>query len=1003
MKVLRRLEVCYHGFAPFVFGALVALDVVWRSWPYLNRQTLRYEDPVVGFATWQGLNKAEDYSAAYLLVIVTALVGLVAGLALRALSGKEGVKGPVGRAANNFLVLSMAPAAWRFTIAALNPQATMPVFTYMILPPLGVLILCALLAARYRRRMLVDDVYECVGSGLLCGCLGLFGALGVALAIVRLNNWPVIWLLRVQEFIVPLGIAAGSILVLLSLLSAASPASMASRLRFSLVFLQLPCLLLLFALIPAPLIDEAHGLTAPYPTRLVVTLVILVLLGAANVLWRGMRSVVAGNVLTIFAPAAAVALVIFALVPDTSVPVYTPDQFHFGEQLLPWQQWTGFGKIPYVDFIPIHGLMPIGRGALNAFFFDGTAASFRAAWTLLAGLIIGLIAFGASTLVNPVAALILCLAGPIFDRFYIILVPLFLLCSPRLLNRRVAWLVVFVVALVLAPLYNAALGLAAMVGLAPVAIWQFYQAWRENRRSLITASTIVIVLGIAALLVPMVRHSALGFVQFVRENEWTNDAVNSVPWSIGLSHRDSVVGIGTSEFSWDCARFAWLAVAAAGAWVLVRELARSQIRPHVIVSAIAIPLALMVSSKYTVGRIEPGYLTRPGAVTCLCTYFIIPLYALMLCGRENLGKVAVAVSALSAVMFIGTSTSLDAPLLIRRVVSSRVVPDQVRVVRGADVGLPRLGNLAVTEGLDDLLAIRSALGEFLRKGETFLDLTNASGFYYYLDLPVPTLYSSNYVAANSIMEERMLRQLRDNPPPVVLASPGDTFDGGPAGLRSYELYRYALLNYVPVKRGKFVLLVHPDRLASAQSAASAAAEPATRPSNMDLLADLSAPPDLDWIPFTWGKSWLSLKRRFDLVASLEAHPVSVQGARPAKSAPSMYENAGGVIAFTYALPDNLRRGTTSDFMHFSFRYTPSRSQAQPSLQVRWVYDDGSTSPGMTFIAQSGEILVPLGAYPQWLLSDHLHQIRIECNTPSELTYFSFGDIQMLRLLPILRP
>jgi len=33
------------------------------------------------------------------------------------------------------------------------------------------------------------------------------------------------------------------------------------------------------------------------------------------------------------------------------------DDFHLGEQILPWQQWRDFHRLPYVDFAPVHGLM----------------------------------------------------------------------------------------------------------------------------------------------------------------------------------------------------------------------------------------------------------------------------------------------------------------------------------------------------------------------------------------------------------------------------------------------------------------------------------------------------------------------------------------------------------------------------------------------------------------------------------------------------------------------
>jgi hypothetical protein len=435
----------------------------------------------------------------------------------------------------------------------------------------------------------------------------------------------------------------------------------------------------------------------------------------------------------------------------------------------------------------------------------------------------------------------------------------------------------------------------------------------------------------------------------------------------------------------------------------VRELARPQARAHILAAAVAVPLTFLVASKYTLGRIEPGYFTRPGAVSQLCVFFLIPLFAVLLCRREVLGRTVVMVAVLAAVMFSSlspVSTGADALAIAARTVSSRIVPAKERVVHGTDYGLPRIGSLVVTNpaAFDDLVALRDALRQYLRPGETFLDLTNASSLYYYLDLPVPALYSSDYVAANSWMQERMLARLSADPPPVVLAAPAEQFDGGPVGLRSYLLYRYAVLNYAPVQCGKYTLLVRRDRIALTRAPATQVAANAV----VDSLKVVSAPDQLYWIPWAWGRSWSDLRPRFDVVAALPDDTMQVRGAQPVAPGSRRYTKPNGVISITCPLPPDFRDGTAADFLHFAFHFAPSHPSARALMQINWEYDDGSTSSPALFYMESGDAVMPLGAYPSWLLSKHLAKLKIECESPSELTQFGITDAQLLRLRPLLK-
>lgn len=59
-------------------------------------------------------------------------------------------------------------------------------------------------------------------------------------------------------------------------------------------------------------------------------------------------------------------------------PYFPTDFFHPGEMTTPLQQWLQFGKRPFLDYHPVHGMCDYYYFALSHLFFDGSYASFNA-------------------------------------------------------------------------------------------------------------------------------------------------------------------------------------------------------------------------------------------------------------------------------------------------------------------------------------------------------------------------------------------------------------------------------------------------------------------------------------------------------------------------------------------------------------------------------------------------------------------------------------------------
>lgn len=73
--------------------------------------------------------------------------------------------------------------------------------------------------------------------------------------------------------------------------------------------------------------------------------------------------------------AASIALYFSWHAPSPFIP---NDFFHIGEMTVPLQQWLEFGKRPFIDYHPVHGICDYYYFALSHLFFDGTYSSFNA-------------------------------------------------------------------------------------------------------------------------------------------------------------------------------------------------------------------------------------------------------------------------------------------------------------------------------------------------------------------------------------------------------------------------------------------------------------------------------------------------------------------------------------------------------------------------------------------------------------------------------------------------
>ena len=988
-RAARWLADAYFGPAQIAAAVLIAAAAVAAAWPHL-RGHASYPDVVAGYLALHDADKGIDGRASALLAGVTAAAAVVIGRSFRRVA-PDGPASAVGVALNQALLLSLAPAAWELTVAALRRSDAAPPVQGVAVFPLLVLWAAAGLGRFARGSFRPADARAGVGAVVLSVVFAAFAATAVLLTVERLAGSG-----RVADVVGRLAMpaaVAGAALAGAGVVWAAGGGDVRRfrrRVVRGLVLWQVPLPLLLFALVPPPLVDPTHQFHERYPAALVAVLAACVATGAWTVA-RRLRGPGVRTLRRAVAPAAVVALMVFCHAPTAAVPAVDGDHFHWGEQVLPWQQWWDLHRRPYVDFVPVHGLMAYARGAFNQAFFDGTAAHYSAADALLCGLALAAAAGGACRLLGPMAALVVLLAPlPGFDRLYLLPAGLYLAAAPATWRRPAVGLVAWAGLCAVMVGYNAAIGPAFVVATAPVAAWA---AWRAGwRRSLAVAAGAGAIAAVAAA-VPAVRHTAVEFVRFVADNGWTNTTAHDMPWDAGIGQRDRPAGLGSSQFLWETARLGWMAVAVVAAGLAWRAVAavggrRDRLRPGLLPLAVSTALVLVIAFPWTMGRIGPGNLNRPGTTSTTALTYLLPALLLLAAPARRAARAVVVAAAVIGLVQLPQAPDLDATRLLARAGECRRVPPGAAVFDGAKAGLPNVGQVVAPRPnwLAGVVELRRGLDRLLRPGETYLDLTYQQALYFYLGLPVPVRYVA-YVAANGRLQAAELRQLAEQPVPAVMVGPTAWFDGLPPSLRCYPLWRAYALRYVPVRIGTFTFLVDPVRAAALNGIPPPppGVRPAVTEADLQTLDAYLRPDDLQFIPVSWGRSWPTLRGRFDVVGRATV-------IRQATAA-----DPWAVATVPATVPD----GAAADFLLLRLTMDRAADAGDPEMRLQWQDVGGAWPPtAAQFKGASGDLLVPLGAYPRWLLDRGVPAVRVSVYNGSAVRSWHLAAATFLRLKPM---
>lgn len=670
------------------------------------------------------------------------------------------------------------------------------------------------------------------------------------------------------------------------------------------------------------------------------------------------------------------------LAPASSL--FLADDFHLGENLIQWDQFGSFGRIPFRSLVPIPGLSGWVYGAVNSILGD-TAASFGRAvvvvWVAVAlvsaTLLCRVVGPRRALVLAPLAATLTGAGLTSTDRFLFIVPSALLLLLPSLRTRPLLWLACWSALGAVNILLIAGTGIAFVVASAPAALGQAIAVFRLAKSTGMAGVIgsirswppwVTGALGIGTLLAVPMLLDALGYLS-------DQGRSNNLAWGIGFfaSRRDAldVVRLGAM----DLLRFSgwWLGVPLAGA-ILYRTIKnrREIVDSNVVICwSVSAALFVLAMTPYSFGRIDGTGMSRSGGVALVVLGVLLPVALFVRACARTLSPGEVRAVALLVAVAFSLQGWPQVDLLGR---ASLVAPEtQGERIDGNSVGLPGLGTALVptlarlTPGAPDapIKPIAGLISKMLDADETYLDLSNRQALYQYTNRAVPTPFAAFIYAATEGQQNQMIDALRERPPPVVLLSgPAHQVLGLPQ-LRAYRVTRwlleegYQLFESAEGSR----LLVRPDRSNRASEAGLTLMPPSLLDFNM-------LDPAWSGLPNAWGQSFPEMAWRFKERANLLA------------------ESSKGALRF------DLTR-TSAPRPDFLLLELDCPEGAFQTVELVWVEE--TAVEHRLSVSAGRKTLVPLGAQASWVAAEKILTLEARA-AEGECAPKTLGSLGLFRLV-----
>jgi len=748
--------------------------------------------------------------------------------------------------------------------------------------------------------------------------------------------------------------------------------------RYSSLIFQLAIIGYFALLIPSAYITEGQVAFFPIKNLLYIVIGSLVAIGIYDIVKRFIQNNDSKELsLSLLSPFPLPAILILTFLSGSAMLNVSGDDYHFGEKLLPFYMMSKYHIVPYTDYALAHGFIDVLPAIGSSLFLDGTASTLNEGNRILTALIVIGSFLVAYRYIGLLAAFLLTLfVIPIGMWYFIAIVMSLIIINIKAEKLGIVFFLIASSLFFLAP----GQGTVFIIAILPLVA---YRVWSSKTIFINLKSLMIPLIIIAGLIVimPWILDMTLSAVGYVLENGPVNFQAYGIAWHHSW---DSGMTINSSLAVYEIIRTSWafIPIFVLTFWLMGYYKEKKEAFFYALFAVIFI----LIMYKYSMGRIDAFGLSRQGLMSLatipllfLCVYFL------------DFSKQKFAYWALILTFWIGllTPSYVSSPI----VNAKPTIPDLGVLTKGNEINIPQLGN-AITDPVHiaRTIAIKKIVDQFLNKNETFVDITNRGGLYFYLDRRMP-IEAVPYNQPHPQMQQRSIDRLTGNPPPMALLQADNiTHDGGPVSIRAHLLYRWIMDNYIPVMIDNVMIGVQKNEIERFSQRFPEITLPKTEKEQLLLWDKIFLQQDLRALPSSWGDSQKTLNKKMKIVQDVDVVTRNTHDIQITQK--GKYQSIGANPFIVYDISQSHISGKNAGILSFDFAC--DNDKAKSALQVFYSTDihpiEENTS--ISFIVHNGHVMVPLDAMPSWYMSKYIQQIRIDVQNPTEYGVFTIKNIKL---------
>ncbi|GAK49575.1 hypothetical protein U14_00798 [Candidatus Moduliflexus flocculans] len=521
-----------------------------------------------------------------------------------------------------------------------------------------------------------------------------------------------------------------------------------------------------------------------------------------------------------------------------------------------------------------------------------------------------------------------------------------ILLAPKLLRRPEWWILVWTLMSAILPFARIPQGTVVVVASLPLFVWQVVALYHQNRKAAYAAFGLVNVVAMLFLFGPLSGYFG-GLMRIYADTAKVN-----APWA------------ANGWLAWGANLLkAAIIIAPLLAWVIAvlivrsHKSAQSKKAAFAVFSMVAMYAFCLISYGFSRTDYQSSF-RQYQVFLSIIPVLMIGTIVYIRTWRATLSSVMAFLIYFWLLDVLQLAAPFQVLSLPRDMIASLSVISASEThdfQNAADFGMPHVGYGKFPNGyLKESANLKKYLDRILQPDETFLDMTMVGLHYFSSQRRLLTEYPTYYTIPGDTAQFRMINKLREHGIRLSLLEPA-YFDQSPSSLRAHYPYRYALLNGLPFKISEQQVLLMPPRYFDKIG------EPLPDLRQTLTLLDQQFPQkDLKWLPQVWGRGYEKFKKELPLIRELDISHVNEHQyfQRTFFLNPSLSGLDAGLLVLDIETSDNMK------------------------ILISWNNELGWQSAKLSFFTNGKIVIVPLDAFPRWLLSRRISSLTLRAEMMS---------------------